>query len=73
MKATDVEVGKVYMIRHHGSIGLVAVRVDAIDKYNGMASAVRTRYRCTKLATGREILVRSAAKFRREAIGPNHV
>ena len=59
MKAKDIQTGQVYIIRHHDG-KLHKVRVDSItENYSG-----RTRYNCTKLSTNREILVRSAAKFR---------
>ena len=57
MKANEIEVGKTYLIRHHGQIGLSRVRVERTEKgFNN-----RTRYICTKLATGRKITVRSAS------------
>jgi hypothetical protein len=64
MKANQIEVGKTYLIRHHGEISLARVRVDAIrtSQFNN-----RVYYDCTKLSTGRSIRVKSASKFRREA------
>jgi hypothetical protein len=72
MKAEQIVVGQVYLIRHHGE--MAEVRVDAIvekETYVGYSRysaqpqyRTRTRYRCTKLSTKRTIEVRSAAKFR---------
>lgn len=80
MKAEQIVVGGVYLIRHQGEIGLSEVRVDAIEeqeRYAGYNAYSRqpqyrmtTRYRCTKLSTGRSITVKSAAKFRCKALPP---
>lgn len=74
MKAEQIVVGSVYFIRHHGEVSLTEVRVDKIEtreSYIGFSKYTRqpqyratTRYHCTKLSTGREIVVKSAAKFR---------
>jgi len=77
MKAEQIVVGGVYLIRHQGEVGLCQVRVDKIDaqerycgfnRYSAQPQyRMTTRYRCTKLSTGRAIVVKSATKFRRPA------
>ena len=74
MKAEQIQVGSIYLIRHQGEVSLTEVRVDAIEEketYIGFSSYSRQpqyrsvkRYRCTKMATGRTIIVKSASKFR---------
>jgi hypothetical protein len=64
MKANQIELGKIYVIKHFGQ--MCRVRVDGIvpaTKYS------KSHYTCLKLDTGRQITVKSAAKFRRLA-GP---
>jgi hypothetical protein len=77
MKAEQIVVGGTYLIRHHGEVGLTEVRVDAIEQKETYVGFSRyssqpqyralTRYRCTKLSTGRTITVKSATKFRTTA------
>jgi len=80
MLASQIEVGKLYVIRHHDGKFYV-VRADYIKNYNtysgygstGRVSRSMKHYVCTKLATGRQIEVKSAAKFRREVTPENAV
>jgi hypothetical protein len=72
MLAKDIQVGHVYVIRHHDG-QLYAVRVEYLktrNTYGGRNGVVRTmtHYVCTKLVTGRIIEVKSAAKFRHEVV-----
>ena len=64
MKASEIELGKTYTIKHHDGRNF-PVRVNSLD-YVLPIGALRNvcRYRCTKLATGREIVVKSVTKFR---------
>ena len=64
MKASEIELGKTHTIKHH--VGRIyPVQVNSLD-YGLPIGARRSvsRYRCTKLATGREIVVKSVTKFR---------
>ena len=65
MLANQIEVGKTYEIRHHDG-QLYTVKVEYLKTY-GIVRTL-THYMCTKLATGRTIEVKSAAKFRREVL-----
>lgn len=77
MKAEEIKVGNIYLIRHFGEMS--KVRVEAIDEkdiycgrdyYSGKSKyRSTTRYRCVKLSTGRKIVVKSAAKFRKLITG----
>lgn len=68
MLASQIEVGKTYIIRHHDG-HFCTVRVEWIEgpQPNSMFHK-RTHYRCTKLSTGNIIEVKSAAKFRKEVV-----
>lgn len=60
MMQSDVEVGKVYRIRHSSS-GYIDVQVTAIH-----CLSTRTIYSCRNLRTDRVITVKSARKFKFE-------
>lgn len=74
MKASEIRVGGVYLMRVSGK--LVRVRVDDIDEHLGYNSQslygpprrvrARTIYHCINLATGRKCSARSPQKFRAE-------
>lgn len=68
MKASEIEVGKEYVIKHHdGSLCTVQVEyLKTRNSYGSRSGVIRTmtHYICTKLSTGRQIEVKSAAKFR---------
>lgn len=73
MKAKEIEVGKCYTAKV--SNNLVPVRVVGISvKERLYLSALiprkpaRTIYHCKNLATGREITVKSAQRFRRACV-----
>ena len=62
MKASEIERGKTYTIRHHAPrIYPVQVNSRAYAQPNGARRSV-FRYSSTKLATGREIVVKSVTK-----------
>lgn len=66
MLAKDIRVGGVYVAKVSNK--LTKVRVDRIadqTSFNGRACKF---YKCTNLATGREVTFRSAAKFRSEVM-----
>ncbi len=56
MKKSEIEKGGIYIAKVSGKI--VKVRVNEIRQ------GVMTRYDCTNMATGRQITVRSAMRFR---------
>ena len=64
MKASEIELGKRYTIKHHAG-RIYPVQANSLD-YALPIGARRSlyRYRCTKLATGREIVIKSVTKFR---------
>jgi len=68
----EIEVGTVYRVRLHGKF--TDVKVDSIDEVVarrvvnfGMTVKMthRTVYNCTNQTTGRQVVIKSAAKFRR--------
>ncbi len=64
MRKSEIKVGGHYRAKVSGK--LTTVRVERIgEAYNG-----RTRYDVTNLTTGRNIMFRSAAKFRAEVKEP---
>ena len=74
MCGKDIQVGKLYWIRLRGSP--IIVRVDSINEIEGRKGnpysgrrtiRSRTTYSCTNLTSNRQIHVKSATKFRREA------
>ena len=68
MKAKDVKIGQHYLARV--SSRLVTVRLDAVYEKPAAYGKPRlvTCYRVTNTATGRELVFRSAAKFRWPAL-----
>ena len=74
MKANEIKVGSVYVAKVSGR--LTDVRVDAIrfatDYTRGRFGLTGTFYEVTNLDTGRKLVFRSAAKFRREATNEKH-
>ena len=69
--AVDVKIGARYRIRH--SSGFVTVKVLGIVRHNiysrdygANLTGSKQRFRCVNEKTGREIVVKSAAKFRSE-------
>lgn len=69
MNKEDIKVDGEYLLKH--SSGLVRVKVVAIHKIPGYTTDMGTmirrsaiRYVCHNLKTGRQILVKSAVKFR---------
>ena len=64
MKASEIERDKTYTIKHHAG-RLHPAHVNSPD-YALPIGARRnvSRYRCMKLETGREIVVKSVTKFR---------
>jgi len=70
MKASEIEVGKVYEMMVSNK--LVPVKVISIDDRPtfrtdyGIIRKAGTTYHCVNQRTGRECRARSAAKFRRE-------
>lgn len=72
MKAQDVGVGKTYLIRFHdGVLTPVTVlreteRRHYVSHYSEHAGGSHTGYICRNERTGREITIKSAAKFRQE-------
>jgi hypothetical protein len=74
MLIKDVELGKVYIMRHHAG-NLIRVKLlfektrNCYGSYPGQWNTVvskRTHYKAINLETGREIEVKSAAKLWRE-------
>jgi hypothetical protein len=65
VKGPEIAVGGEYVAKVSGR--LVALRVEACgdDPRTG-----RRRWRCTSLATGREVVVKSAQRFRGSALPP---
>lgn len=69
MKKSEIVIGHCYLINHFGALS--TVRVDGLRNHvtYGSRDGVNknmTQYNCTKLATGNSIIVKSAAKFRKE-------
>jgi len=62
MKSNEVEVGNRFTMKVSGNI--VSVRVLEIYEVGGGLMRTAKRYRCRSEKTGREIIVKSAAKFR---------
>jgi hypothetical protein len=62
MKQSEIEVSGVYFARVSGN--LVRVRVDQVVEGSNWKGRAYTHYRCTNLATGRRITIRSAQRFR---------
>lgn len=76
MKINEIEIGKVYLMKHHAG-NMIRVQIIGTSRHNVYGSypgswntvaAVRTRYRGINLETGREIVVKSAAKLRQEVV-----
>jgi len=75
---TELIEGHIYIVRHAGQ--LVEVRLNSIKVYypNFNFNSLRpgrsyTRYHCTKLSTGREVIFKSKVKFLRDvALGSIH-
>ncbi|HEV3341105.1 MAG TPA: hypothetical protein VG125_12135 [Pirellulales bacterium] len=64
MKAKEIHVGGVYLAKVSGDV--VPVRVKALrDRYD-LKGRCRVEYICTNTRTGREIVVKSPLRFRRE-------
>jgi hypothetical protein len=75
MTQKEIQVGKTYEIKHHDG-RLYAVKVLSLKpmeyrNYGYGEDRTMTHYRCLKLATGKIIEVKSAAKFRRELPAEN--
>ncbi len=71
MKASEIRVGGVYLMKVSGTVQ--RVRVDAITEREtyrtssiGRRTGFRTIYECTNLATRRKCQARSPSKFRKE-------
>jgi hypothetical protein len=71
MKATEVEVGQVYVVKISGK--LVNVRIDSIEHTDGQKGTLgrrtissKTRYAATNLDSGRQVCIKSAAKLQRK-------
>jgi len=75
---TELTEGHIYIVRHAGQ--LTEVRLNSIKVYypNFNFNSLRpgrsyTRYHCTKLSTGREVIFKSKVKFLRDvALGSIH-
>ncbi len=71
MKSTEIKVGGIYVMKH--TSGLIRTKVNRIERIEPMRGfglndrRTITRYYCTNLTTGHDIVVRSAVKFKREA------
>ena len=64
MLKRDVEIGAVYRVRWHDG-RFTEVRIDAeIGPAYSWRPNQRNRYRATNLATGRSVIIKSAAKLR---------
>lgn len=69
MKANELQEGKTYLANHSSGrimVKLHHIRKDAPGVYSGAGERTRTRYLCTSLKTGREVIFRSPVKFLRE-------
>ena len=71
MLAKDIKVGKVYRARVSGV--MTTVKVNSIEEKQGFKVSGRTfkagtRYMCTNTVTGKTVTIKSAAKFRGEAL-----
>lgn len=77
MNKADIREGKVYQLRHGGY--LTTVRVNSIEERiggrigNSRRYKAVTRYYCTKLSTGRTIIVKSAVRFLYEVTAETEV
>lgn len=69
MRKSDVNIGATYVVRwHDGSFTEVRIDAEIPAAYAWRAgSAGRSHYRATNLRTGRSVIIKSAAKLRREA------
>ena len=72
MLTSEIKIGGVYSMRHHeGNLILVEILGTKLHtNYNGLyrPSINRTYYRAINLVTGRDIIVKSAAKLRSEYV-----
>lgn len=66
MRAKDIKIGHVYEARVSGKTAFL--RVMLIDNPTTPSGRVATRYHCKNLNTGRTVIARSAAKFRRPSV-----
>ena len=62
MKKNEIKTGETYLAKVSGK--LVRVKVNEIVEQNRYGGKSVTRYQCINTATGREIVVKSAARFR---------
>lgn len=67
IRKKDVEVGAIYVMKVSGA--LTHVRIDEVYVARGYKQD-RTHWRGTNLRTGREVMVRSAAKLRSKVTTP---
>ncbi len=65
MKKDSIQIGKTYFAKVSGK--LVRVKVNGISERSDYKGRTITRYDCTNTNTEREIMVKSAARFRGEA------
>lgn len=71
MKTNEIRIGGVYLAKVSGAVQ--RVRVDEIFEHwthRGNASTSRYAWRCTNIATGRRIVVKSSQRFRAAAHAP---
>lgn len=64
MRASEIEIGEVYMVKVSGTVRPVQV-LGTITSSHG-----RTQWQCRNVVTGRSVLVRGAARFRCPATIP---
>lgn len=67
MKQSEVEVGATYIIWHGGGecrVKVLEIQKTETRRYDHYTRPSHTYYRCLKFKTGKEILVKSAVKFR---------
>ena len=71
LKKDDVKIGGVYVVRLHGKMTKVRIEEEtSSQRWVGLASSGKrrtsTHWSATNLATGRRVVIKSAAKLRKE-------
>lgn len=66
MKQSEIKIGNVYMVKVSGAV--VPLRVTGMEFYDETSPGFRISWFCRNLITGRLIHIRSAQRFRREAV-----